>query len=319
MPNPGFTHAQTGPLNVLAIHEMLPHPDRHGADLQWVQMLEEFRAQGHQITHIARSGVNRAHYAPPLEALGIKVLTPDAERLHFLGFDLASDWSLEDLLTTNNFDLAILFHWFWNGISIPEHYLEDIRRLSPDTFIAVLTDDQQGLRELQAAKLANYWADFERSHNFSAREMEVYRRADVVLTISEDDRRAFLRTDPTLRTGPMPGKHPALLGDGSSLFGMLDQAAAKSWQTLIATHREEIEATVKQLERIDAFDFAPFLTMSAGERSTADEITALFRRAVPDVYWHYFFSSLLDAWNREPTDRSVRASRAAAAPGEAFL
>jgi O-antigen biosynthesis protein len=204
MPNPGFTRAQTGPLNVLAIHEMLPHPDRHGADLQWMQILEELRTQGHQITHIARSGVNRARYAPPLEALGIKVLTPDAERLHFLGFDLTSDWSLENLLTQNNFDLAILFHWFWNGISIPEHYLEDIRRLSPDTFIAVLTDDQQGLRELQAAKLTNYWADFERSHNFSAREMEVYRRADVVLTISEDDRRAFLRTEPTLRTGPMP-------------------------------------------------------------------------------------------------------------------
>ncbi len=204
MPNSGFTRAQTGPLNVLAVHEMLPHPDRHGADLQWMQMLEELRAQGHQITHIARSGVNRARYAPPLEALGIKVLTPDAERLHFLGFDLYSDWSLENLLSQNNFDLAILFHWFWNGISIPEHYLEDIRRLSPHTFIAVLTDDQQGLRELQAAKLTNYWADFERSHNFSAREMEVYRRADVVLTISEDDRKAFLRTDPTLRTGPMP-------------------------------------------------------------------------------------------------------------------
>jgi glycosyltransferase involved in cell wall biosynthesis len=204
MPNPGFTRAPTGPLNILAIHEMLPHPDRHGADLQWMQMLEELRAKGHQITHIARSGVNRARYAPPLEALGIKVLTPDAERLHFLGFDFPQDWSFEDLVTQNNFDLAILFHWFWNGISIPEHYLEDIRRLSPDTFVAVLTDDQQGLRERQAAKLTNYWADFERAHNFSAREMEVYRRADVVLTISEDDRRAFLRSDPTLRTGPMP-------------------------------------------------------------------------------------------------------------------
>jgi glycosyltransferase involved in cell wall biosynthesis len=204
MPNPGFTRAQTGPLNVLAIHEMLPHPDRHGADLQWMQMLEELRAEGHQITHIARSAVNRARYAPPLEALGIKVLTPDAERLRFLGFDFPSEWSLEALLTKNNFDLAILFHWFWNGISIPEHYLEDIRQLSPDTFIAVLTDDQQGLREMQLADLTKYWADYERSHDFSSREMEVYRRADVLLTISEDDRKAFLGTDPTLRTGAMP-------------------------------------------------------------------------------------------------------------------
>ena len=195
---------KTGPLNILAIHEMLPHPDRHGADLQWMQMLGELRAQGHSITHIARSAVNRERYGPPLEALGIRVLTPDAERLRFLGFEFPVTWSFEELLRENKFDLAILFHWFWNGISIPEHYLEDIRRLSPDTFIAVLTDDQQGQREMQQANLSHYWADYERSHDFAAREMEVYRRADVLLTISEDDRHAFLRTDSSLRTGRMP-------------------------------------------------------------------------------------------------------------------
>lgn len=195
---------KTGPLNILAIHEMLPHPDRHGADLQWMQMLGELRAQGHSITHIARSAVNRERYAPPREALGIRVLTPDAERLRFLGFEFPVTWSFEELLRENKFDLAILFHWFWNGISIPEHHLEDIRRLSPDTFIAVLTDDQQGQREMQQANLSHYWADYERSHDFAAREMEVYRRADVLLTISEDDRHAFLRTDSSLRTGRMP-------------------------------------------------------------------------------------------------------------------
>ena len=198
------TSPKTGPLNVLAIHEMLPHPDRHGADLQWMQMLQELCSQGHSITHIARSAVNRERYAPPLEAMGIRVLTPDAERLRFLGFEFPVTWTLEQLLGENKFDLAILFHWFWNGISIPEHYLEDIRRLSPDTFITVLSDDQQGQREMQQANLSHYWADYERSHDFAAREMDVYRRADVLLTISEDDRRAFLRTDPSLRTGRMP-------------------------------------------------------------------------------------------------------------------
>src|SRR6202789_4383221 len=198
------TSPKTGRLNILAIHEMLPHPDRHGADLQWMQILQELRAQGRSITHIARSGVNRERYAPPLEALGIRVLTPDAERLRFLGFEFPVTWTLEQLLKETKFDLAILFHWFWNGISIPEHYLEDIRRFSPDTFIAVLTDDQQGLREMQLANLTRYWADRERSHDFASREMEVYRRADVVLTISEDDRGAFLRAEPNLRTGAMP-------------------------------------------------------------------------------------------------------------------
>jgi GT2 family glycosyltransferase/glycosyltransferase involved in cell wall biosynthesis len=198
------TPRDEGPLDVLVIHEMLPHPDRHGADLQWMQMLQVLRSQGHRVTHVARSGVNRARYAPPLEDLGIRVFAPDAERLRFLGFDFLVEWTFEQLLAENKFDLAILFHWFWNGISIPEHYLEDIRRLSPATFIAVLTDDQQGRREMQLAELTHYWADYERSADFASREMEVYRRADVVLTISEDDRRAFLQAAPDLRTGSMP-------------------------------------------------------------------------------------------------------------------
>lgn len=198
------TKEPDAPLNILVVHEMLPHPDRHGADVQWMQMLRELRLQGHEVVHVARSGINREQYAAGVEQLGIKVLAPDAERMRFLGFDFPVEWTFDELLKENKFDLAILFHWFWNGISIPEHYMEEIRRSSPKTFVAVLTDDQQGVRELQMASLTRYWADYERSYDFTSREFAVYRRADVVLTISEDDSCAFLRAVPELRTGRMP-------------------------------------------------------------------------------------------------------------------
>ncbi|MGA9180706.1 MAG: glycosyltransferase [Candidatus Acidiferrales bacterium] len=194
----------TAPLNILVVHEMLPHPDRHGADVQWMQMLRELRAQGHTVVHVARNGINRERYAVGVEELGIRVLTPDAERMRFLGFDFPVEWTFEELLRGNTFDLAILFHWFWNGISIPEHYMEEIRRVSPKTFVAVLTDDQQGVREMQMASLTRYWADYERSYDFTSREFLVYQRADLVLTISEDDSRAFLRVAPELLMGRMP-------------------------------------------------------------------------------------------------------------------
>ena len=129
---------------------------------------------------------------------------PDAKRMRFLGFDFPVEWTFEKLLRENQFDLAILFHWFWNGISIPEHSMEERRRGSPGTFIAVLTDDQQGVREKQMAGLTGQWSDYERSQDFSDREFQVYRRADLVLTISEDDRNAFLRVAPELVTGRMP-------------------------------------------------------------------------------------------------------------------
>jgi GT2 family glycosyltransferase len=204
MESTSATTSADAPLNILVVHEMLPHPDRHGADVQWMQMLRELRAQGHNVIHVARSGINRERYAAGVEELGIQVLAPDAERMRFLGFDFPVEWTFDQLMRENNFDLAILFHWFWNGISIPEHYMEEIRRLSPKTFIAVLTDDQQGVREMQMASLTRYWADYERSYDFTSREFAVYRRADVVLTISEDDSRALLRVIPELRTGRMP-------------------------------------------------------------------------------------------------------------------
>ena len=192
------------PLHVLVIHEFLPHADRHGADLQWAQMLAELRAQGHSVTHIARSDVRRERYEQDVTRLGIRVLTPDAERMRYAGLDAPAEWRLEDLLRRERFDLAILTHWFWNAISVPEHYVEDIRRWSPGTFIAVLTDDQHGLREKQMADITHRWNDYERVADFTTREMEVYRRADCVLTISDDDARAFRDVEPTLRTARMP-------------------------------------------------------------------------------------------------------------------
>jgi hypothetical protein len=108
---------------------------------------------GHRITFVARNGADREIYAPALTRLGIQVWAHDAERLRALGIFGPEAWTFEDLLGQNAFDLAILSMWFWADISIPEQYLEDIRRISPQTRIAVLTDDQHGEREMQMAKL----------------------------------------------------------------------------------------------------------------------------------------------------------------------
>ena len=64
------TTSADAPLNILVVHEMLPHPDRHGADVQWMQMLRELRAQGQNVIHVARSGINRAQYAAGVEEIG---------------------------------------------------------------------------------------------------------------------------------------------------------------------------------------------------------------------------------------------------------
>ena len=201
------------PLHVLIVNEMLPQPDRNGSDVRIMQIVRELREQGHQVTYLARNGHLREHYTAALEELGVKVWAHDSERLHYLGVDDPVEWTLEQVLEEGNFDLAILLMWFWSSTSVPEQYMGAIRKQSPNTRIAVLTDDQHGLRELRMAELNGNWTDFERAEDYSMREFEVYRNADIVLSISEDDRRGLLAKDSTLNISLLPMR-AELLPDG---------------------------------------------------------------------------------------------------------
>jgi glycosyltransferase involved in cell wall biosynthesis len=221
----------TGLLRILVIHETLPQTDCGGADVRLMQIVCALRAQGHAVTFVARLGLHRERYAPPLEALGVTIYANDAERLQFLGLDFKSNWSFDEVLKAGKFDVAILYHWFWTGPSVAEHYLPAIRRISPDTRIAVLSDDRHGSRELQMASLTKRLADVERGRNFQDREKEIYRQADLVLGITKEDFAEFLEATPDLQTHwlpmvadncpPGPGaakrKHLLFLGSFSNL------------------------------------------------------------------------------------------------------
>ncbi|MGA9798834.1 MAG: glycosyltransferase [Terriglobales bacterium] len=192
------------PLRILIVHELLPQTDRNGSDVRLMQIVRELCQQGHRVTYVARNGHHREYYTSALEDLGVKVRAHDSERLRHLGNDDPVDWTFSQVLEEGAFDLAILLMWFWTGISVPEHYMKDIRRLSPNTRVAVLTDDQHGLRELRMAELNGTWTDHERAEDYTLREFEVYGNADMVLSISEDDRRGLLAQNPDLDISLMP-------------------------------------------------------------------------------------------------------------------
>jgi len=205
------------PQRVLLVHEILPEYDRSGCDQRLMQVLRGLRSQGHEVTYIARHGTNRERYLPPLREMGITVYAHDAERLRALGLDAPAEWTLEQVLTEEQYDLAILYHWYWVVNSVPEQYLKDIRRLSPETRIAVLTDDRHGLRELRLAELSGTLWDRERAHDYQQRELEVYRQADLVLTVSEEDRQGLLAAAPELITEILPNDAESLVeNEGAS-------------------------------------------------------------------------------------------------------
>jgi glycosyltransferase involved in cell wall biosynthesis/2-polyprenyl-3-methyl-5-hydroxy-6-metoxy-1,4-benzoquinol methylase len=190
--------------NILLVHDVLPHFDRSGSDMRLMQVIRRLIAAGHYITYIARNGADRDRYEAPLKELGVKVFSGDAERLPALGMHAEQTWKLETVLQNGHFDAAIFFHWFWSGISVTEHYLDDVRKFSPATKIVVLTDDRHGIREWRMADLSNHSTDRERALDFLVRETCCYRAADLVLAITEDDRRGLLEMVPDLQIELLP-------------------------------------------------------------------------------------------------------------------
>jgi len=244
-PSGPFRALSSGPLRILVIHETLLQTDCGGADVRLMQIVCALRALGHEVTFVARLGLRRERYEPPLKAVGATVYVNDAERLRFIGVDMQPEWSFEHILKVNNFDVAILYHWFWTGPSVAEHYVNTIRRVSPETRVAVLSDDRHGLREMQMARLTHRITDVERAKDFESRETEVYRHADIVLGITQEDFAEFHRVTPDLLTqflpmvaekcpaGPGPGKrkHLLFLGSFSNLANRdgLDWFLARVW------------------------------------------------------------------------------------------
>ncbi|HWP85662.1 MAG TPA: glycosyltransferase, partial [Terriglobia bacterium] len=192
------------PLHFLVVHDVLPHADRSGSDARLMQVLRALRAAGHSVTYLARNGANEERYRPALDALGIPVYAGDAERLRYAGIEAPARWALEEVLRRQQVDCAILFHWFWSGISVAEQYPEAIRRCSPQTLVAVLTDDFHGLRERRAAQLSGLLSDEERAADYQQRELEIYRQADLILAISPEDRRKMLAEVPELEIELLP-------------------------------------------------------------------------------------------------------------------
>jgi GT2 family glycosyltransferase/SAM-dependent methyltransferase/glycosyltransferase involved in cell wall biosynthesis len=192
------------PQNILLVHELLPHFDCSGADLRLYELLRELRAMEHRVTLLARDNRNAEKYRPIYEAMGVTVYAGDPQRLRHIGSSDPGSWDLAEVLRNGHFDLAILSHWFWCGISVAEHYLEDIRKLSPTTKIFVLSEDRHGERERRSAKLTGLLSDLERGNNFEQRESEIYSRADLVLYVTETDQRHFLKLLPNLATEHLP-------------------------------------------------------------------------------------------------------------------
>lgn len=138
-----------------------------------------------------------------LSTLGINAHA-GAQDLALYGIHPSRAWSLPDILSQHEMDVAVITLWFWDYLSMPEHYMAAIRELSPRCVIAVLTDDRHGLRQQQAAIACGSVIVAESATDYLEREAAAYQASDVVLAIAAAERNVVRALSPATPTVVIP-------------------------------------------------------------------------------------------------------------------
>ena len=195
---PGATH-------VLIVDPLMPMFDVASGSLRLFRIIQLFRVLGCHVTFIARNGNAHPRYRQQLEALGVAVYAGDRAKMLELGYPTNfPEIDLKKLLRERPCQLAWLSFYY-----IGEQYLKDIRRASPETVIAIDTVDVHFLREKRQAELAQDAAARKQAESTRARELAIYSKADLVLTVTDNDAAVLRENGLTVPTCTIPNVHSA--------------------------------------------------------------------------------------------------------------
>jgi glycosyltransferase involved in cell wall biosynthesis len=96
---------------------------------------------------------------------------------------------------------------FFELFGMAEQYLGVVRQYSPGTPVIIDTFDVHFLRETREATTANDASLLRKAQETRRRELAVYKQADLVLTVTGDDKQALVKEDPQLNIAVVPNIH----------------------------------------------------------------------------------------------------------------
>jgi glycosyltransferase involved in cell wall biosynthesis len=177
---------------LLVVAPGLPEFDRNAGSRRlysWLRILATEYDIAFYMLH-RRIGGDSKRYAQALTALGVKIHAPQETVLELLARQI---------------DHGVLFEFFHTA----ERLLPYMRLLRPDLPMVVSCADLHYVRESRAAVYADHPVRAKaRAGRTRRRELGTYRRADMVVTVTEDDRRALLRAAPDTITSAVPTACP---------------------------------------------------------------------------------------------------------------
>lgn len=189
--------SDSGKDKILVILPFLPTYDRAAGEKRWFYTLQILNKY-FDIVFLARNGQGQIKYINELERMGITVFHTDQSRLALMGCDIQGPiWIDFPLLLKSNDFKAIIVGFY----HVAHQYWQDIRKYSPQSVFIIDSYDLAFVREYRKAKLSGDPHEIWKALEIKRIELSMYERADMVLTVTEYDRRRLLEELPNLRVG----------------------------------------------------------------------------------------------------------------------
>lgn len=177
---------------LLVIAPSVPYYDWNSGDVRLFAILK-ILSSSYEITYLAQNkaqnGFEEDKYIFSLKHLGINVL-------------FGQDCSVLEILRKSRFRAAILEFY-----SIAEYYLRRIRILQPSCFVIIDTVDIHFLRAYLKYKITKNKNDLIKADEIKRRELDIYKKADLVITVTDEDGKTLKENDSTLVLCTVPNIH----------------------------------------------------------------------------------------------------------------
>ena len=181
---------------ILVIDNIVPAQDRSSGGNRLFEFLL-LLARHYHVVFAYMGAYALQEYVKPLERYGITVFYPGyAKAVNNYDLDLGA------VLKHNDFKLI-----FFELFGMAEQYLGVVRQYSPGTPVIIDTFDVHFLRETREATTANEAGLLRKAQETKRRELAIYKQADLVLTVTADDKQALLQEDPQLNVSVVPNIH----------------------------------------------------------------------------------------------------------------
>ncbi len=177
-------------MRIFVADPFLPMWDRSSGSLRLFNYLKILKGMDAHITFVARIGSSDPKYKYTLQQMGIEVYENDEKALRYAGLVLhkvVPAIPYELIFKERAFDFAILSFWF-----LAEYYIDVVYEHSPKTRIIVDSVDIHFVRELREAELERDEKKKRKALKNKQRELNVYRRADRVWVVTEEDKKHII-------------------------------------------------------------------------------------------------------------------------------